>query len=116
GEILYFLLLFLIITNAENLDKLPGFIQYILGLATLAVMFSFQLSLLSRRLHDVGRNDLEYQFPYFHTKSVSGIFIFFVPGEKKENKYGKPPKPQIDIKSLLGLFPNVPLVSASHIL
>jgi uncharacterized membrane protein YhaH (DUF805 family) len=103
GELLYFLLLFLLVNYGNKLSTIPPFLQQILGLATLAVMFSFQISLLSRRLHDLGRDDLTYTFPFFHTRRVSGIFGLFAKSEQKENEYGKPPEPKIDIKALIGL-------------
>ena len=64
----------------------------ILFLLAALVIFLYLFSITNRRLHDVGED------PWLNPKNA-----FWLPGQKEENKYGKPPEPKIDIKALLGL-------------
>jgi uncharacterized membrane protein YhaH (DUF805 family) len=103
GELIYFLMLVVAFQYGGQVNTLPRPVPDILGLTSLALFFILQLSLLSRRLHDVGRDDLTFNFPFFNTSKSSGIFGLFVKREEKENKFGPPPKPSIRILALLGL-------------
>jgi uncharacterized membrane protein YhaH (DUF805 family) len=106
GEIIYFLMLLFVLQFGGQVNSLPGSMQTILGLISIAIFSLSQLSLLSRRLHDVGRDAPAYKYSFFYTGKSSGLFGLFAKGEKKENKFGKPPKASISIVALLGLDSN----------
>jgi len=71
------------------------------GLSVLATLVIFLLSLISRRLHDIGNNKVRFSgnvlFPF-----VFDPLRIFKKGDANENIYGKPPKPGIDWKGLFG--------------
>jgi uncharacterized membrane protein YhaH (DUF805 family) len=54
------------------------------------IFVTFLFSFNVRRLHDVGLEGMVYGYDLIRK------------GDKKENKYGKPPLPEIDFKGLFG--------------
>jgi uncharacterized membrane protein YhaH (DUF805 family) len=57
-------------------------------------------TLRTRRAHDIGASGLE---AWFYIKDWALLVKL---GQRKENRYGKPPKPKIDVKALIGLPPS----------
>lgn len=60
---------------------------------TLILLVPFYVSLERRRFHDIGN------VSFWETDNGQLV----KEGEKKENKYGKPPEPKVDIKGLFGI-------------
>jgi uncharacterized membrane protein YhaH (DUF805 family) len=69
----------------------------LLAVVSLLIALFIYLSLSLRRAHDLGHSkwDLLNTLTNF-------VNLFFLNGQKEKNKFGKPPKPGIDLKSLLG--------------
>ena len=84
--------------------QLPNTGQDIIGaliwLSIAALMVLFYFSLLTRRFHDFGSDDIDRNPPIrIYTFDIRKIVKKGNPGE---NLYGKPPKPGIDWKGLFG--------------
>ena len=62
----------------------------------------FLLSLDIRRLHDIGKPGW-WVVPLLIFGPLSLLYLWFKKGQRTVNKYGKPPKPRIEIKALMGL-------------
>jgi len=76
-------------------------LRYVLQLTAIAFVFTyvyiligiiFFLSIHIRRLHDVGLSWMR----------LGSDYSLIQEGEKKGNEYGKPPKPSIHLKELMG--------------
>lgn len=89
------LLLILFILAETQSPKNPPVIAWII----LFIDGLFLSSIHFRRFHDVGKSG------WWGTsvKMGNGIYLF-KKGENKVNKYGKPPEPKIDIKSIFGIL------------
>lgn len=59
-------------------------------------------SLMIRRLHDLGASGW-FSLLYIIANLLVDVVLALLPGQRNANKYGKPPKPKINIKALLGL-------------
>jgi uncharacterized membrane protein YhaH (DUF805 family) len=108
--------------RAQNeVERLLLFLLIFLYIAMMVLIHSI---LVLRRLHDVGIDIWtgENVHKIWERKSSSpwlyilewtfyplSIFpLFYLIGENKENKYGKPPEPKIDLKSLVGFSGALP--------
>jgi uncharacterized membrane protein YhaH (DUF805 family) len=115
GVLLYILVGYIVVTQGHPTDNtitvtqspnphltLVGYlVDYAIGIALLAVPVIFLLSLIARRLHDIGSNNLE-MYPGLLNPFIFNIRDVFKKGDLRENKYGKPPKSGIDVKGLFG--------------
>lgn len=68
------------------------FIGILLIIISLFISAFYYMSFEYRRQNDVGSRPI----------CQDGFGAIFKEGDKKENKYGKPPQPQIDFKGLFG--------------
>jgi uncharacterized membrane protein YhaH (DUF805 family) len=59
------------------------------------------VSLYYRRLNDIDNKDVREGKNFTYKWRVL-FLVFFIAGKKQENKYGKPPPPNIDFKGLFG--------------
>jgi uncharacterized membrane protein YhaH (DUF805 family) len=70
----------------------------IITLIVLCLTLFFFVSINVRRLHDIGKSG------WGGLIGMEGWWTdYFEEGQKKTNKYGKPPKPGVDIRNIFGL-------------
>jgi uncharacterized membrane protein YhaH (DUF805 family) len=98
--------------RAQN--KLESILLVTLFLAYIVIMVFIHATLVLRRLHDIGIDIWTGEhghkiWPYrwtsynwFYLLQWTLFPLFYLKGENKENKYGKPPEPKIDLKGLFG--------------
>ncbi len=105
GVFIYFLLLvlfFFIEAVFHYSDSLySSFANKIFASIYILIAVIFFESINIRRFHDIGLSGW-----YFIEGQWLGIYIR--EGDKKENKYGKPPPSKIDLKGLFGFSQNSP--------
>jgi uncharacterized membrane protein YhaH (DUF805 family) len=83
----------------KGLSNVEYALLILLLLLYISIMVVFLLSLIDRRLQDMGRDITEFpSIPILWPL----LLCLFLKGENKENKYGKPPEPKIDLKGLFG--------------
>ena len=88
----------LVVMFLEKVVFEPNTLGGITALIFLYLTLFFLISISVRRLHDIGKSG------WGGLLGMRGWWTdYFEEGQKIVNKYGKPPKPGIDIKKLFGL-------------
>ena len=68
------------------------------------LLLLYLASFFIRRLHDIGYTGWFILFIFVPILGIAfPILLIFRSGDKKVNKYGKPPEPKFDFKNLLGI-------------
>lgn len=106
--IIVFLIVFILSKRfiEQILQRYP--VVYFVYLLLLIIPILFTTSLSWRRLNDVNedkikeRNLKKTNLDNIVKEGTWDYFGFFMKGEDRENKYGKPPAPEVDIKGLFG--------------
>ena len=100
------------LARAQN--EVERILLFLLIFAYIAIMVFIHATLVLRRLHDIGidiwtgenTHKLWGQgwapFSWIRYLLYTPFPLFYLKGENKENKYGKPPEPKIDLKGLFG--------------
>ncbi|HSA83886.1 MAG TPA: DUF805 domain-containing protein [Patescibacteria group bacterium] len=96
----YLFLLALSFTNITN--SMPQGISLFIGLTLLIIITIYGISLNIRRLHDINKSGLWMLGLFVPVLNIIVmIMLYFWPGTKGNNAYGKPPVARISIKDIL---------------
>jgi uncharacterized membrane protein YhaH (DUF805 family) len=100
------------LARAQN--EVERILVIMLVLTYIVIMVFIHATLVLRRLHDIGIDIWTGEnmhkiwgqgwtpLSWIRYLLYTPFPLFYLKGENKENKYGKPPEPKIDLKSLFG--------------
>ena len=106
GPVLIVFLMFLLamIGGQSAISMVLRTILFILDVFLVLIAVVVMLSLISRRLHDLGKSDWYYLLNFIPIINiVFPFYLIFWPGNSAVNKYGGPPGKGVNIRTILGL-------------